>query len=308
MFLSSGSEAVEFGVQVARRLADQPLLLTLSDSYLAAYGSAGRKSHREWVCFDWQACASCLHHKRCDPGCELLERIPFEQVGGFVFEPGSTGGLVRFPPRQLVQELAGRVRDHQGLLVVDEVTTGLGRTGTWYGFEHYALQPDIVALGKGLGNGYPVSAVAMTDEVAGALESSPFRYAQSHQNDPLGCAIAKEVIAVIQEAGLVERSARVGCDLLEELTRVGERHAVVEEVRGRGLMMAVELRSEAAGNAVYRDLLEAGFLAGWKPAAKVLRFYPPLIVEETDLSQLVKSLGRAFGGVERPGQGGSRSL
>jgi len=129
VFLSSGSEAVAFGVEVARRLTEQPLHLTLQDSYLAAYGSAGRKSSEEWVRFDWRACRGCPHYDGCDPGCEHLREIPFEQIGAFVFEPGSTGGLVRFPPRQLVEHLARRVREQQGLVVVDEVTTGMERTG-----------------------------------------------------------------------------------------------------------------------------------------------------------------------------------
>jgi acetylornithine aminotransferase len=306
VFLSSGSEAVEFGVQVARRLTEQPLQLTLTDSYLAAYGSAGRKSPEEWVGFDWRACRECPHDEGCDSGCDHLQEIPFERVGGFVFEPGCTGGLVKFPPRQLVEGLAGRVRQRQGLVVVDEVTTGMGRTGRWYGFEHYGLKPDIVAVGKGLGNGYPVSAVLMTDKVAGRLEDSAFHYAQSHQNDPLGCAVAKEVISVIRDEGLVERSARLGGRFLEDLRRLGERHAVVEDVRGRGLMIAVELADEAAGQSVYERLMEAGFLAGWKPAAKVLRFYPPLTVAEEELARLVEALDAALEGARyrRPAPGG----
>jgi acetylornithine aminotransferase len=296
VFLSSGSEAVEFGVEIARRLTEQPLHLTLRDSYLAAYGSAGRKSPGEWACFDWHACTGCPHSEGCDPGCDHLRDIPFEQTAAFVFEPGSTGGLVRFPPRQLVEYLATRIREQQGLVVVDEVTTGMGRTGRWYGFEHYGLKPDIVAVGKGLGNGYPVSAVAMTDRVASRLEKATFHYAQSHQNDPLGCAIAKAVIAVIREERLVERSARAGRDFLEELQRLSERRPGVKEVRGRGLMIAMELIDEVIGNVVYERLLAGGLLAGWKAATKVLRFYPPLTVADEDLALLVDALDVALEG------------
>jgi acetylornithine/N-succinyldiaminopimelate aminotransferase len=293
VFLSSGSEAVEFGVQVARRLTGQPLLLTLADAYLAAYGSAGRKSPEEWHCFDWSVCAGCPHPDECDPECDHLREVPFERIGGFVFEPGNTSGLVRFPPRQLVQALARMIRRRQGLVVIDEVTTGMGRTGAWYGFEHYGLQPDVVALGKGLGNGYPVSAVAMTRDVAARLADSGFHYAQSHQNDPLGCAVAREVVAVIREQGLVERSERVGAHFLQELGHLAERHGAVEEVRGRGLMIAMELEGGDGGPSVlsvYRELLERGFIVGCKPGANLLRFYPPLIIGEEDIGGLVESL------------------
>jgi len=293
VFLSSGSEAVEFAVQIARLITGQPLLLTLSDSYLAAYGSAGRKSPEEWVCFDWSACVACPHADGCDPQCRHLRAIPFERIGGLVFEPGSASGLVRFPPTQLVRTLAGLVKRRNGLVVVDEVTTGLGRTGTWYGFQHYALQPDVVALGKGLGNGYPVSAVVMTHAVAHRLEDSPFHYAQSHQNDPLACAIAGEVIAVVREEALVERSERVGVHFLHGLERVGQRYRIVKEVRGRGLMLAMGFGDDDERfslGSVYRELMERGFLVGYKPVANLLRFYPALIVEERDIDPFLEEL------------------
>jgi acetylornithine aminotransferase len=179
------------------------------------------------------------------------------------------------------------------LVVVDEVTTGMGRTGAWYGFEHYGLRPDVVALGKGLGNGYPVSAVAMTGDVALTLEESGFHYAQSHQNDPLGCAVTREVIRVLREEGLVERSERVGRRFLGELERLAERHDAIAEVRGRGLMIAMELVSDGEGLAalpVYHALLERGFIVGCKPAANLLRFYPPLIIGEEEIAGLVAAL------------------
>jgi len=209
-----------------------------------------------------------------------------------VFEPGNSGGLVGFPPKQLVRTLARRVKEQGALIVIDEVTTGMGRTGAWFGFQHYDLEPDVVVLGKGLGNGYPVSAVAMTRDVADRLEKSVFHWAQSHQNDPLGCSVAKEVIAVIREEGLVDRAERVGANFLRELQRLAERHHAVKEVRGRGLMIAMELDEGSGLSAadVHRELLERGFLVGCKPAARVIRFYPPLTIAEDDIARLLEKL------------------
>ncbi len=303
VFLSSGSEAVEFGVQISRRLTGKPLLLTLSDSYLAAYGSAGRKSPQEWHCFDWSGCVACPRKDECDPHCTHLRQIPFEEIGGLVFEPGNSSGLVKLPPKQLVQTLAGGVKQRGGLVVVDEVTTGLGRTGEWCGFEHYGLQPDIVAIGKGLGNGYPVSAVAIAPDSAARLEESAFRYAQSHQNDPLGCAVAKEVIAVIREDGLVARSDEVGTHFLRELEHLAKRHDIVKEVRGRGLMIAMEFKDNDERfslGAVFRELLERGFLVGYKPSARLLRFYPPLTITEEHIAKLLEYLDHILGVLGQP--------
>lgn len=293
VFLSSGSEAVEFAVQATRRLTDRPLLLTLSDSYLAAYGSAGRKSPDEWHCFDWGPCAGCHQQTQCNAQCEHIQAIPFERIGGFVFEPGSTSGQIRFPPKGLVRLLADQIRQQRSLLVINEITTGMGRTGTWFGYQHYDLQPDIVSMGKGLGNGYPVSAVAMSRNVTERLEAGEFRYAQSHQNDPLGCAVAREVIHVLREDGLIERSNRVGVYFLQELNRLGEWYAVVKEARGRGLMIALEFDSRREGFSVarlYRELLDRGFIVGYHPAANLLRFQPPLIIGEQDIAVLLENL------------------
>lgn len=295
VFLSSGSEAVECGVQIARRLNRQPLLLTLAGTYLAAYGSAGRRPADEWIHFDWSDCAGCPRSAECDPACPRLADIPFGRIGGLAFEPGNSGGRVKLPPRAVVRLLAQRVRTAGGWLVVDEVTTGLGRTGTWQGYQHYGLEPDIVALGKGLGNGYPVSAVVMRSEVADALEADGFRYAQSHQNDPLAAAVAGEVIAVLEDEKLVERSARVGERFLAGLRRVTAGCPVVREVRGRGLMIALELvptGGESPVIPVFHDLVAAGFMVGCKPAFNLLRFYPPLTIAESRIDRLLESLER----------------
>jgi acetylornithine aminotransferase len=283
-FLSSGSEAVEFGVQIIRRLTNRPLLLTFQNSYLAGYGSAGQKRREEWYLLDWNTCA--------DP-CDCLDEIPFEKIGGFVFEPGGSGiGFVKFPPRQLVQEIARRVKQAGGLVAANEITTGMGRTGKWFGFQHYDIEPDIVSLGKGLGNGYPVSAVAMRREIAQRLEQDGFHYAQSHQNDPLGCCIAKEVIAIFREEGWVERGNAKGQYFLEGLKQLEKKHGVVKEARGRGMELALEFhpRPDFSATSAYHTLLEKGFLVGYYAAGNILRFDPALTIEKEDLNLLLECL------------------
>jgi acetylornithine/N-succinyldiaminopimelate aminotransferase len=301
LFLSSGSEAVELAAQIARRISGRPLLLGFAGAYLAAYGTAGARPAGEWLLFDWASCADCPASADCDPACPRLAEIPFDRIGAFVLEPGNSGGLVKLPPRGPVRALATRVVERGGLLAVDEVTTGLGRTGKWYGFEHYGLSPDLVALGKGLGNGYPVSAVAMTAAAGEALEAAHFHYAQSHQNDPLGCAVVSGVLAALRDEGLVKRSAHVGALFLERLRGIVGRGAVVREARGRGLMLALELapRIEPALATVHQRLLDAGFLVGFKPQHHLLRFYPPLTIDEEDVGRMAVELERQLAGARR---------
>jgi acetylornithine aminotransferase len=286
VFLSSGSEAVEFGVQAARRATGRSLCLTFSNSYLAAYGSAGRKSPDEWQVLDGNRCAE-------TEAWDCLKEIPFERIGAFVFEPGGSGiGFVRFPPAQLVAEIARRVRQEGGLIVANEITTGMGRTGKWFGFQHYDVRPDVVALGKGLGNGYPVSAVVANRDVAGRLESGGFHYVQSHQNDPLGCAVAREVLAVLREGKWIERGNAIGEYFLEALKQLKEKHSAVKEARGRGMLLGLELRSDEKTTvaSVYRALLEEGYLVGYYSAGNLLRFDPSLTIKKADIAGFLQSL------------------
>lgn len=116
LFLTSGSEAVEFGVQVIRKITRKPKLLTLSDSFLSSYGSSGSRNSDEWHLFDWTGCNDCPCSKTCDLDCDRLACIPFDSIGGFVFEPGSSSGMVRFPPKSLIQILVSVTRQHGGYI------------------------------------------------------------------------------------------------------------------------------------------------------------------------------------------------
>jgi acetylornithine aminotransferase len=286
VFLSSGSEAVEFGVQAIRRISGRPFLLTFSSSYLAAFGSAGQKRSEEWILLDWTQCA-----RQGNYAC--LETVPFEQIGGFVFEPGGSGSeSVKFPEVELVQEIARRVKQQGGLLMANEITAGMGRTGKWFGFQHYDFEPDLVALGKGLGNGYPVSALVMKRHAAEKLEASDFHYAQSHQNDPLGCRVAREVIRLMREENWIERGNTTGRYFLDKLNGLAKKYPMIREARGRGMLLALEFyaRPDFSTSQVYQALFEAGFLVAHSPARNFLRFDPCLTLESEAVDRFIASL------------------
>jgi acetylornithine/N-succinyldiaminopimelate aminotransferase len=291
VFLSSGSEAVEFGISVAKLITGKRLLLTLSESYLGAYGSSSATSS-DWVKINLDNCLNCKEVE-CLKSCTNLEKVDFDEICAFVFEPGCSSGKVILPPEKMVRLLLREVKSSGGLIVVDEVTTGLGRTGKWCGFHHYGMDPDIIAFGKGLGNGYPVSAVTMRREIATELEKKGFRYAQSHQNDPLGCAIASEVIKVIRDENLVDRSLNLGNSLLERLNELKSSYSLVKEVRGRGLMAAVEFEEAKADFDVKRisnQMLKRGFVIGFKQEANLIRFMPPLTIEVKEIENMMDNL------------------
>jgi acetylornithine aminotransferase len=293
VFLCSGSEAVEYGVRVAQMLLERPLLMTMTDSYCGAYGSASIKSEDEWFTFDWMSCAGCPESKACHDGCEHWASIPFEQIGGFLLEPGSSSGLVRFPPEKLISSIVGTVRDNNGLYLVNEITTGIGRTGKWFGHQHYGISPDIIAMGKGIGNGYPVSVTAFAPHITARLGNKPVNYAQSHQNDPLGAAVAREVVRTIRDEGLIAKSvatARTFMSGLEDLTKRTDR---IRQVRGRGFMVAIELEDQpgfAFTIRTHRELVRRGFVLGRRPGTSVLRLDPPLTIGPEDLQAFLSAL------------------
>lgn len=286
IFLCSGSEAVEFGVRFAQRVMPQPRLLTMTDSYFGAYGSATRRDDAGWYAYDWLGCVDCPDPSSAT-ACAHWAAIPFEHIGGFLFEPGSSSGLVRFPPEQRIHDIVERVRHNGGLYLVNEVTTGIGRTGAWFGHDHYGIRPDIVALGKSIGNGYPVSVTVFAPGVLDRLHGESMPYAQSHQNDPVGAAVVREVIRTVRDDGLVARSAEIGRVLVSGLEAIRERTGAIREIRGRGLMLAVELRDDPENSRaihVQRELVRRGFILARRTGTSVFRIDPPLTIERHDVS------------------------
>jgi len=293
VFLCSGSEAVEYGVRVAQMIAERPLMMTMADSYFGAYGSAMRRAQDEWFSFNWFECADCPDTKECDEHCEHWSTIPFARIGGFLLEPGSSSGLVRFPPEKVIRSIVDAVRKNDGLVLVNEVTTGVGRTGKWFGYQHYGISPDVVAIGKGIGNGYPVSVTVFSPRVIQRLGGRPVMYAQSHQNDPLGAAVAREVIRAIREDCLIERSGEISSLLMTGLEEIGARTSRIREIRGRGLMAAIGLEDDAENSfttGVHRELVRRGFVVGRRPNVNVLRLDPSLTIDCADIESFLETL------------------
>lgn len=183
--------------------------------------------------------------------------------------------------------IADEVRKRGGLIVVNEVTTGAGRTGKDCAYQHSGITPDIVVMGKGIGNGYPVSAIVLSRDIVEKLEASPLSYMQSHQNDPLGARIVDRVLEVIQRERLAVRAAKLGRELFDKLKSL-ERHSVVHEVRGKGLMMAVEFDSQETCAAIHTSLISAGFVTNNR--GKMIRIDPPLNINRDTLDRFSQCL------------------
>ncbi len=277
-FLSSGSEAMNLGLQMARHLTGRRKILRLGESYLSAYGF-GRIAEDNEARIDLQ-----------DDAPEALAGVNWAEVAAVALEVGHASiDLMRFPAKALVAELCTRAQQAGCLVVADEVTTGFGRTGLWFGYQHYAVVPDMVVTGKALGNGYPVSGVTVNGDITAALAARPLRYAQSHQNDPCGCAVGNAVIGYFLRHEIVEQAAQTGAYFLAQLQGLQAQHAErIMDVRGRGLMLALQLDTENAAESMTEDLFSAGFVVGQR--GPNLRFMPPLVIGRELIDELIAQI------------------
>jgi len=184
-----------------------------------------------------------------------------------------------------------RICDAQGLLLIlDEVQTGLGRTGKWFGFEHYGIKPDITSLAKTLGGGFPIGACLAKDEVASAFE--PGNHASTFGGNPLACAAALATLQAIEDERLVNNAADVGAYFRDALTRLKNKRDDIKEIRGVGLMVAMETNRSDAPDIAARCLREGLIVNAIGNA--IIRFLPPLIVTREDVDAALRIVSKVL--------------
>ncbi|MDR2613472.1 MAG: acetylornithine/succinylornithine family transaminase [Deltaproteobacteria bacterium] len=215
-----------------------------------------------------------------------LDRAVDETVCCVFLEPiQGEGGVEPAPPGYLARA-AEIARSRGALLVLDEVQTGLGRTGTDFAFRHFGVRPDILTLGKALGCGYPVAATLSTDSAGEAL--GPGSHSTTLGGAPLATALALELVTRILEPSFLARVSETGSYFLGRLQELAAKHPdAVQEARGLGLMLGLKLRIPAAP--IAQKLVERGFIVN-ATAGTVLRFVPPLIVTPAEIDLLVDAL------------------
>ena len=278
VFLSSGSEAVNLSISIAQNLTGRKKILKISNSFLSSYGFGQIKPENQY-----------LDNVKFND-IKSLKEIDFSNISAFVMELGGASvQMVRFPNTEFIHELVRLSHLHNCLVIADEVTTGFGRQGKWFGFQHFDIHPDMVVTGKALGNGYPISAVTINFIVLEKFNTVPFGYAQSHQNDPLGCAIGLEVIRVIKEERLINNCILMGQYFKERLIDLHERNSdKIKAVRAKGLMLAVEFQNSFDGEQLNKNLFKKGFVFGFKQ--NTMRLLPPLTITVKEIDKLISQL------------------
>jgi adenosylmethionine-8-amino-7-oxononanoate aminotransferase len=254
-------------------------------------------------------CPLHLTYPACDIACarDVERLIEFEdptQVMAFIGEPIQQFFGAYRPPREywsIIREICDR---YGILLIVDEVICGFGRTGKWFGIEHFDIQPDIMLMAKGISSGYiPLGAVGATDAVVAPVDF--FANLQTYMNHPVGCAAALKNIEILKRENLIENARVMGAYFLDGLKSL-ERHPIVGEVRGTGLWTAIDMTTDKARRAQFpsnglTSIVERAKQQGMiiKFINMALEFAPPLIITKADIDEAVRILDRRIGEEEK---------
>ena len=222
---------------------------------------------------------------------KALEAAIGPNTVGFLVEPIQGEGGIVVPPAGYLAGARELCRKHRVLFMADEIQTGLARTGRLLACDHEGVRPDLIILGKALGGGMmPVSAVLASREVLGVF--SPGDHGSTFGGNPLACAVARAAMRVLVRDGLADRAARLGDAFMERLR--GLNSPVVKEVRGRGLLIGIELRKEAGPAKAYAKKLMAEGVLCKDTVESVLRIAPPLVIEQDDLDWAFERIAKVL--------------
>ncbi len=222
---------------------------------------------------------------------DALERAITPNTVGFLVEPIQGEGGVIVPPTGFLKNARRICDDNNVILILDEIQTGLGRTGKLFAEEHEGIESDLTIIGKALSGGfYPISAVLSNKEVLGVFK--PGDHGSTFGGNPLACAVAREALKVLIEEKLIENSAELGVYFMDQLQKISSPH--VKEIRGRGLMIGVELHPGAGGARRFCEALQTKGLLCKETHEHVLRIAPPLIIQKPEVDWALERIAEVL--------------
>jgi 2,2-dialkylglycine decarboxylase (pyruvate) len=324
MLLSTGAEANEAAIKMAKLVTGRYEIVSFTQSWhgmtsaaASATYSAGRKGYgpsavgsfaipapyayrprfvRDGVC-DWQA--------ELDDAFNLLDRQSNGSLAAFIAEPiPSSGGLIDLPVGYLAA-LKHKCSERGMLLILDEAQTGVGRTGWMFACERDGVTPDFLTLSKTLGAGLPLAAVTTTADIEEKCHERGFLFYTTHVSDPLPAAVGLKVLDIVRRDGLIQRARNAGARLEAGLRMLQQRFDCIGDVRGRGLLLGVEIVADRQlktpapelGAALTRQCMELGLsmnVVQLPGMGGVLRIAPPLTVSDAEIDLGLELLERAF--------------
>ncbi len=295
-FCNSGAEAIEGAFKLAIKHTRRQRIITMRGSFhgrtAATVGATWKSSYRE----PFEAIIPKIFDFVPFDDLAAVERAMGEQTAAVIVEPIQGEGGVNVPSNDYLPGLRKLCDEHNVLLICDEVQTGMGRTGKWFACEHWGVEPDELTMAKALGGGFPIGCLGARAEVMNSF--SPGDHASTFGGNPLACATAKAVIKTMTRLKLPQRAAKIGVYFKKRLDELTDKHGCVREVRGLGLMLAMEISNKQIADAAVAEARDRGFLINCT-ADKVLRFIPPLIVERKHIDRLIGVLDEILTEVEK---------
>jgi predicted acetylornithine/succinylornithine family transaminase len=291
-FSNSGTEAIEGALKIVRKWGSargKTEVLAFTNSFhgrtMGALSLMDRPKYRDGFGPFLEGCRVIPFN---DPA--ALREAVGEKTAAVVLEFIQGEGGIRPVSPEFAQTLEELHRETGFLLVADEVQSGAGRTGKFFGFQHFPVSPEIVTLAKPIGGGLPLGAILATEEIASVLE--PGMHGTTFGGNPVACAAGSAVLSEIEEKGLIVRAASLGEKLKEGLRGLKDQFpGLIREVRGFGLMVGAEL--DRSGDGIASAMMERGILINCTDTT-VLRFLPPLIIDESHVNETLIALRVCF--------------
>ena len=294
-FANSGAEANEGAIKLARKYfrdmgMNKYKIITTDNSFhgrtLTTLAATGQKKYQ-------------IPFLPLPPGfitvpfndLEAIKKVIDDEICAIMIELIQGEGGIIEADYEYVKSLEKLCREREILLIIDEVKNGIGRTGKLFAYQHYDILPDIITLAKGLGGGVPISAVIAREPVASAFD--PGSHGSTFGGNPLACSAGIAVLSTILDEGLIDRCAGLGDYFKAKLNALKDMYGFIKEIRGKGLMLGMELDPSVSGKEIVNIALSRGYIINCT-GCNTLRFAPPLVITQEEIDKLICELDSIF--------------
>lgn len=294
-FTNSGTEAWECALKLARAYAKancaegaEPAykILALEHAFHGRTFGAMSTTHKEKYRLPFAPVVPGVEFVRFNDVADLESKFDSSVCAiGFEFVQGEGG--IRPVSKEFAQAAHKLARKHNALLIADEIQSGMGRTGKWFAYQNYGIQPDLVTVAKPIAGGLPLGALLASEKVAGAIH--PGMHGTTFGGGPLACAVALQLVTILQKEKMLKHIQKTGSYFLEQLQKLQKKYPGIAEVRGQGLMVGMEMESADLAKQIFQQLLKLGTIVN-RTDETVIRFLPPFIVKKQHIDTAVKQL------------------
>jgi acetylornithine/N-succinyldiaminopimelate aminotransferase len=294
-FTNSGTEAWEAALKLARAYAKancaegkEPKwrILALEHAFHGRTFGALATTHKEKYRAPFAPVVPGVEFVKFDDVEDLRRKFDDTVCAiGFEFVQGEGG--IRPLSKAFVQTACELAKKHDALLIADEIQSGLGRTGRWFAYQHYGVQPDLITVAKPIAGGLPLGALLASEKVSQCMH--PGMHGTTFGGGPLACAVALQLLTVLERQKMLKHVQKTGTYLLQGLQDLKKKYKEIREVRGLGLMAGMDLESADLAKAVFKQMLDAGIIVN-RTDETVIRFLPPYIIKKQHVDQALRQL------------------